>query len=73
MASMKGEGERAVIATVNETMFALKIGRAKLYELLNSNALESYREGASRKITWSSIDAYIERRLGEESKRRGAE
>ncbi|WP_234685688.1 helix-turn-helix domain-containing protein [Bradyrhizobium monzae] len=73
MISTKPEGERAVVATVNETMFALKIGRAKLYELLNSSALESYREGASRKITWSSIDAYVERRLTEESKRRGSE
>ncbi|BBO06309.1 hypothetical protein SG09_56590 [Bradyrhizobium ottawaense] len=73
MISTKTEGERAVVATVNETMFALKVGRAKLYELLHSRALDSYREGASRKITWSSIDAYVERRLAEESKRRGSE
>lgn len=47
MVSIKTEGERAVVATVTETMFALKIGRAKLYELLNSSALESYRESSS--------------------------
>jgi len=73
MISKKGEGERGVVATVNETMFALKVGRAKLYELLRSKALDSYREGASRKITWSSIEAYVQRRLAEEAKRRGSE
>ncbi|MGY4370719.1 hypothetical protein ACVW1A_006784 [Bradyrhizobium sp. LB1.3] len=68
---MRGENDRAVVATVNETMTALKIGRAKIYELLNSGALESYLEGSSRKITWRSIDAYVLRRLEEEANRRG--
>jgi hypothetical protein len=71
MIAMRGESDRAVVATVNETMAALKIGRAKIYELLNSGALESYLEGSSRKITWRSIDVYVQRRLEEEAKRRG--
>ncbi|WP_409188756.1 DNA-binding protein [Bradyrhizobium sp. RDM4] len=61
---------RALVATVNETMAALKIGRAKTYELLNARELESYLEGSSRKVTWRSIEAYIERRLEEEANRR---
>ena len=61
----------ALVATVNETMAALKIGRAKTYELINSGQLQSYVEGASRKILWSSIHDYINRRLAEEAKRRG--
>ena len=51
-------------------MAALKIGRAKTYELINSGQLQSYVEGVSRKILWSSIHDYIERRLAEEAKRR---
>ena len=61
---------RPIVASVNETMAALKIGRAKTYELINSGQLQSYVEGVSRKILWSSIHDYFERRLGEEAKRR---
>ena len=63
--------QNSIVATVNETMAALKIGRAKTYELLNEGMLESYLEGSSRKVTWRSIEAYIQRRLEEEAKRRG--
>jgi excisionase family DNA binding protein len=62
---------RPIVASVNETMATLKIGREKIYQLLNSQELESYREGGSRKILWRSIEAYVERRLDEEAKRRG--
>jgi excisionase family DNA binding protein len=61
----------ALVATVNETMAALKIGRAKTYELLNNGQLRSYVEGTSRKILWSSIHEYIERRIAAEAARRG--
>ncbi|MET4259799.1 hypothetical protein ABIC09_004757 [Bradyrhizobium sp. S3.12.5] len=76
---MKGQDEElgirsrdplALVASVKETMLALKIARAKTYELLNSGELESYLEGASRKVTWRSIDAYVKRRLEEEAERR---
>jgi excisionase family DNA binding protein len=60
-----------IVASVNETMATLKIGREKIYQLLNSGELESYREGGSRKILWRSIDAYVERRLKQEADRRG--
>jgi excisionase family DNA binding protein len=62
--------KRSIVASVNEAMIALKIGRAKIYQLLNSGELESYREGGSRKILWRSIESYVERRLAEEVKRR---
>lgn len=61
-----------IVANVTETMAMLKIGREKIYQLLNSGELASYREGGSRKILWRSIEAYIERRLAEEAKRRGS-
>lgn len=62
---------RVIVATPKETMVALRIGRAKLYELLNSGVLESFLEGKSRKVLWRSIEAYVERRLDEEMRRRG--
>jgi excisionase family DNA binding protein len=61
-----------IVASVNETMATLKIGREKIYQLLNSGELESYREGGSRKILWRSIEAYVERRLKQEAERRGS-
>jgi len=60
----------ALVATVNETMAALKVGRGKLYELLAAGELESYLQGSSRRITWRSIASYLERRLKEEEARR---
>lgn len=61
---------RPIVASVNETMTALGIGREKIYQLLNSGELESYRDGGSRKILWRSIEAYVERRLKQEAERR---
>jgi hypothetical protein len=59
-----------LVASVADTMAALKNGRAKTYELINSGELESYLDGSSRKVLWSSIHAYIRRRLADESARR---
>ncbi|OAF05821.1 hypothetical protein AYJ54_02735 [Bradyrhizobium centrolobii] len=69
--SLKGREQRPIVASVNETMTMLKIGREKIYQLLNSGELESYREGGARKILWRSIEAYVERRLKQEAERRG--
>jgi hypothetical protein len=44
-------------------MIMLDCGRTRLYELLNANELESYRDGKSRKITVSSILERIRRKL----------
>lgn len=62
---------RPLVASPNETMSMLRIGREKLYQLLNSGELESYREGGSRRILWRSIEAHVERRLKQEAERRG--
>lgn len=61
---------QVLVASVNECMKALKIGRATLYELIKSGELDSYRQGRSRKILWRSVDTYIERRLQDEAQRR---
>ena len=39
----------------------LDCGRTRLYELLNSGQLVSYKDGVSRKITVASIHAYVAR------------
>ncbi|MGL3107080.1 helix-turn-helix domain-containing protein [Bradyrhizobium sp. BR 1432] len=67
---IRGRDPLALVASVNETMHALKIARAKTYELLNSGELKSYLEGSSRKVTWRSIHAYVKRRLEQEAERR---
>ena len=60
-----------VVATANQAIQRLQVSRATLYELINDGTLESYTEGRSRRITVSSMDKYIQRRLAEEAKRRG--
>jgi excisionase family DNA binding protein len=60
-----------LVASPNQAMTALGIGRAKLYEKINAGELESYVDGGSRKILWDSIHAFIKRRLAEEAARRG--
>jgi hypothetical protein len=44
--------------------FLLDCGVTRVYELINSGELESYKEGSSRKITMRSIRTRIERLLG---------
>ena len=60
-----------LVASPNQAMTALGIGRAKLYEKINAGELKSYVDGGSRKILWDSIHAFIRRRLEAEATRRG--
>jgi excisionase family DNA binding protein len=43
----------------------LDCGNTRLYELIAARELESFKDGRSRKITVTSIKAYIARRLEE--------
>lgn len=52
-----------LVASPEQTIAALKISRAKLYELINAGELQSYTEGRSRRITVASIEGYMQRRL----------
>src|SRR5476651_631178 len=61
-----------LLSTANETMADLKIGRARLYELINSGELESFTCGRSRKILEASKQAYVQRSLEAERQRRAA-
>jgi Helix-turn-helix domain len=55
----------ALVVKPSAAMAMLSVSRTRLYELLNTNQLESFRDGSSRKITVSSIRAYIARHLAE--------
>jgi hypothetical protein len=61
----------ALVATPNQTMAYIGVSREKLYALINTGELESYTDVKSRKILWSSIHAYVKRRLAAEAARRG--
>lgn len=41
----------------------LSIGQTRLFELLTSNELESFRDGGGRWISVASIRAYVRRQL----------
>ena len=41
----------------------LGCGITRLYELLNSGELSSFKDGASRKVTVESIHRYVARRI----------
>ena len=66
-----GDSDGPILHSPNQAMFALGVGRAKLYELLNNGELESFLEGRSRKITAQSIREYVRRRIEAERQRRG--
>jgi excisionase family DNA binding protein len=42
-----------------------RLGKDRLYELLNSGEIESYLDGRSRKIVLASVDAYIDRQIAQ--------
>jgi len=56
--------ERASV-TPRQACTALSIGNTRLYELLGSGELVSYRDGRARRILVASIRDYIARRLAE--------
>jgi excisionase family DNA binding protein len=59
------EGDRALVVSPSRARELLDCGEARVYQLLKSGELKSFKDGKSRKILRASIDAYIERRLKE--------
>jgi hypothetical protein len=58
-------GDEPLVVRPNQAMRMLDCGRAYLYQLINAGELESYCDGAARKITVRSIRARIKRKLRE--------
>jgi hypothetical protein len=57
------KGIRPAVVAPSQACVLLSIGMTRCYELMNSGALESFKDGKSRKITVRSIEAYVESRL----------
>lgn len=49
-----------LLLTPEEAALVLGIGRTKVYELMLSNALESVKIGASRRIPADSLTTFVE-------------
>jgi excisionase family DNA binding protein len=58
-----GLGDEPPVVRPKVACRLLSVGETRLYELINNDEIESFRDGASRKITTRSIHAYIERQL----------
>jgi len=57
-----GDDERLVVRP-KMACYLLSIGITRLYELLNSGELESYKDGAARLVTMRSIRGYVDRQV----------
>jgi excisionase family DNA binding protein len=57
-----GDGQPLVVSPRTACRM-LACGLTRLYELIATRELESYRDGSVRRITTRSISAYIERQL----------
>jgi excisionase family DNA binding protein len=49
------------ILTINELLALLQIGKTKLYELLRSGELPSFRVGRLYRVTLNDVERYIEK------------
>ncbi len=59
-----GDDDKLVVRPARAAAL-LDIGIVKVYELINSGELESYKDGSARKVTMRSIKARMERLLAE--------
>jgi excisionase family DNA binding protein len=55
--------ERALVVDVGTAGAMLGKCKDRVYDLLRSGELESYRDGRSRRITVASIKRYVDRQL----------
>ena len=52
-----------VLLTAEETAECLKVGRCKVYDLIRSGELESFKIGRLRRIPVASVQAFAKRML----------
>jgi excisionase family DNA binding protein len=60
-----GEADYALVVSPKRAKEILDCSEPRIYALLNSGELRSYKDGKSRKILVSSIHAFVERKLAE--------
>ncbi|MDT0445970.1 helix-turn-helix domain-containing protein [Streptomyces johnsoniae] len=51
--------------TIPEVMTALRLSRSKVYDLLRSGQLRSFRAGRSRRVPTEALRQYIDTQMGE--------
>ncbi len=56
-----GESEPKLLLTVEEAAHRLSVGRPKMYELIMRGEVLSVKIGASRRISTSALEEYVER------------
>jgi hypothetical protein len=59
-----GDDERLVVSP-RRTATLLDCGVTRVYELINSGELDSYKDGAARKVVVASIRDYVARKLSQ--------
>jgi excisionase family DNA binding protein len=59
----------ALAVPAKKAAFSIGVGMTRLYELINSGEIESYRDGKARKIVVASLKAYVERQVAAEPKK----
>ncbi len=60
-----------LLATMKETQSMLRLSRPTIYDLIRAGELECLHVGRSLRLTTKSINAYLERRLAAEKRKRG--
>lgn len=59
--------EVALVVSPKKAASILDVGLTRVYELINEGAIESYRDGKSRKLIVASLKAYIARQIEAEA------
>ena len=55
----EGQLRTAQLYTINEVSDMLRIGRTKIYEMINSGELQSLKIGTARRICQAELDRYF--------------
>jgi excisionase family DNA binding protein len=57
--------DRTGLATVKEAAEHLRLSSAKVYQLMSKGTLPAVKIGGSRRVRWSTLDAFIQQHEGQ--------
>ncbi len=69
----KSETCKPFAVSVKKGCALIDNGPTRLYELINSGEIESYRDGKSRKVVVASLEAYVARQIAAEPSKPSSE
>jgi len=61
MAVVQNTTQQQGLATVDDAMKFLSIGRTKLYELVNAGHIERIKLGGASRFTWRSLHEFVDK------------